>query len=387
MINRLRLPILIVLTLILAGREATGAPMTKSAPTLPRVETYEQLITAIRQTRAESRQRIEALVEAEKVREAWEIGKLIDAHILQHKPRANYDEQVIERLAEDLESSPTEIRYMLRFSRAYPIQPPAAELSWAHYRELLSVNDSKEREEIAEQARQQHWGRDRVREEVRRRRASGTLAAQKESARVILTAAPGKPGMYRVVKAYDGKQPNQLVLDLGFSSYLSLESFSSFKEGDIVAIVGAPLVGARQKGLAHSGAVPRSGASLRRQGQPLRIVNDAVESDLFTYRVHVLQIIDGDTFTAAVQLGFGFTTVQTLRLRAIDAPEIESAAGREAKEFLEKILPRGSDILIRTRRSDKYDRYLADVFVNGEYVNQKLVEEGFAVPLGNWVGE
>ena len=30
-------------------------------------------------------------------------------------------------------------------------------------------------------------------------------------------------------------------------------------------------------------------------------------------------------------------------------------------------------------RECKYDRYLADVFVNGVYVNQQLVEKGFAV--------
>jgi len=135
---------------------------------------------------------------------------------------------------------------------------------------------------------------------------------------------------------------------------------------------------------------------------------------LYTYAADVIKVIDGDTFTAAVELGFGMTTVQTLRLRALDAPEIESAEGREAKEFLEKKLlsfPRrresnisgsptsakqiggsathsggktfGDDrkVLIRTHRSDKYDRYLADVFVNGEYINQKMVEGGFAVPL------
>ena len=79
-------------------------------------------------------------------------------------------------------------------------------------------------------------------------------------------------------------------------------------------------------------------------------------------------------------MGFGFTTVQTLRLRALDAPEIETAAGREAKEFFEKQLSRGP-VLVRTHVSDKYDRYLADIFVSGEYINQKLVEEGLAVPV------
>jgi hypothetical protein len=71
---------------------------------------------AICQTRAASAQRIETLVEQEKVREAWEIGQLIDEHVLQHKERAAYGEQVIIRLAKDLGSSETELKYMLQFA-------------------------------------------------------------------------------------------------------------------------------------------------------------------------------------------------------------------------------------------------------------------------------
>ena len=293
---------------------------------------------------------MEALVEAEKVREAWEIGKLIDTHVFQHKERADYDKQIVERLAKDLGESRTELYYMLQFAREYPTVPLAEQLSWGHYRELLSLNDPKEREEVAAQAVEQHWGRDRLREEVRRRKGLKQLAEQKTSPPVILAAAPGEPGTFRVVRAYYGDKPDQLVLDLGFSSYYRPPGKFSFKEGDLV----------REK-----------------RGRPKKS-KGAAEKDLFTYTVGVVRVIDGDTFTAAVNLGFGFTTVQTLRLRALDAPEIETAEGREAKEFLEKILTQGSNVLIRTHRSDKYDRYLADVFVDGDYVNQKLVDEGLA---------
>ena len=119
-------------------------------------------------------------------------------------------------------------------------------------------------------------------------------------------------------------------------------------------------------------------------------------------RSSVIGVIDGDTFTAAVQLGFGFATVQTLRLRALDAPEIESADGREAKEFLlaHGVRP-GARILVKTLKSDKYDRYLADVWtlrsdkvsssgarttgderwVDGNYINQQLIDQGLAVSV------
>ena len=100
----------------------------------------------------------------------------------------------------------------------------------------------------------------------------------------------------------------------------------------------------------------------------------------------------------SIPLGFGFTTVQKLRLRGLDAPEIESAEGKEAKAFLEqklrsteaekqeKSLPLASGlsvspVLIRTTKSDKYDRYLADVWVAGQYLNQALLDEGLAVQV------
>jgi len=82
------------------------------------------------------------------------------------------------------------------------------------------------------------------------------------------------------------------------------------------------------------------------------------------------------------------TTKQQLRLRGLDAPEIETTNGREAKEFLERSL-RGNGpsdaaaisapVVITTTKSDKYDRYLVDVWVGDTYLNQKLLNEGLAV--------
>ena len=115
------------------------------------------------------------------------------------------------------------------------------------------------------------------------------------------------------------------------------------------------------------------------------------ESLLYTYRADVVSVLDGDTLKVSIPLGFGFTIVQKLRLRGLDAPEIESAEGKEAKEFLEEMLnaansvERGADsktnvrVLIRTVKSDKYDRYLADVWIDEQYINQALLDEGLAV--------
>lgn len=339
---------LILFFLFVLPRPALAKPV-QPATVSAAVENYDQLVSAIRKARTASRERIEKLVEAEKVHEAWEIGKLIDTHVLQHKERADYDKHVVERLAEDLGQSRSELYFMLQFARTYPIVLPARKLSWSHYQALLSINDSKEREELAEQAEREDWGRDRLRDEIRRRKRANERAAEQAPAVEILTAEPGTPGTYKVVKANYGSEPDTLVIDLGFSNYFRPQKFK-FREGDYVTD----------------------------ENGKVRKTKDVNDRDLFTYTGSVIRVIDGDTFVASIDLGFGFTTVQTLRLRGLDAPEIISSEGREAKEFLENSL--GKDLLIRTSKSDKYDRYLADVFVDDEYVNQTLIEEGHAQP-------
>ena len=100
---------LLMLTLLTPVVLHAEAPAVSEAGALPAVQTYDELRQAISKARGESRVRVEKAVEAERVREAWEIGRLIDAHVLQHKERADYDQQVIAKLAADLGMSDTEL--------------------------------------------------------------------------------------------------------------------------------------------------------------------------------------------------------------------------------------------------------------------------------------
>ncbi|MFH0986102.1 MAG: DUF1016 N-terminal domain-containing protein [Candidatus Omnitrophota bacterium] len=364
---------------------STGSPQAAS---LPEVGTYDQLVAAIRKARAESQVRVEQAVAQEKVRENWEIGKLIDEHVLQHKERADYGKQVILRLSQDLSISDSELYSMLEFARAYPILPHAGKLTWSDYRELLAVNDPKDRDELTEKAAKENWNRDQIREEVKRRKAARNEAPAPAVVEEKLTAKLGKPGTYKMVKVKGGPEMGQLVIDLGFSNYYRTSRPLGFKDGAIIeALFAMP-----------EGSSPSDKIKLSKR----------TADDLYTYRASIIEVLDGDTVNAVVDLGFGVRSVQTLRLRGIDAPEMVSKEGKEAKAFLEKMLKgatsqgprdtkdsatgqeprttektwvveRGTEVLVKTSKSDKYDRYLADVFIDGLYVNQKLVEGGFAV--------
>jgi len=84
---------------------------------------------------------------------------------------------------------------------------------------------------------------------------------------------------------------------------------------------------------------------------------------LYTYKATVERVIDGDTLECTIDLGLYTKTRQKLRLRAIDAPELRTTRGQAAKAFVDEKLSGASEIVVKTYKSDKYDRYLADIFV------------------------
>lgn len=340
----------VLLLMIFVGSGMLWAQDVTAKPeSLSKVETYDQLLAAIREARTASRVRVQQA----KVRETWETGKLIDEHILNHKERADYGAKVIERLAKDLGTSATELRYSHIFAREYSTYPISDVLTWSDYRELLSLKDPEKREELSQKAEKEKWDTQRIRSEVKRINAVGRTGKEPDEP---LTAQPGTPGTYRVLKATVGEFKGELVLDLGFSNYYKPAKIKKIKEGDIVQV--------------ERGKLKK---------------NEAGPEALYTYQADVVEVVDGDTFKAVIRLGFGFNTVQKLRLRGLDAPEIETTDGQEAREFLvEKLMKTKTPVLIRTVKSDKYDRYLADVFISlpgGDlfYLNQALIEEGLAI--------
>ncbi len=72
----------------------------------------------------------------------------------------------------------------------------------------------------------------------------------------------------------------------------------------------------------------------------------------------------------------GFTLELKLRLRGLDCPEISTAAGRAAKAFVDALLRPGDEVIVSTTKPDKYDRYLADVFIGESRDVAGLVEPG-----------
>jgi len=104
---------------------------------------------------------------------------------------------------------------------------------------------------------------------------------------------------------------------------------------------------------------------------------------MYEYKALVTKVYDGDTITVDFDLGFGIMLKkQTIRLFGINTPEvrgIEKADGIISRDALrQRIL--GKKVIIKTSKDKKgkYGRWLGEVFVEDENINQWLISEGYA---------
>lgn len=81
-----------------------------------------------------------------------------------------------------------------------------------------------------------------------------------------------------------------------------------------------------------------------------------------------LRPIDGDTFAL---------NGLKVRLSGLDAPELGTPGGSEAAQHLAAILQEGQ-VTIVPRSRDIYGRTVADVFMNGQNLADRMIAEGFA---------
>ena len=110
---------------------------------------------------------------------------------------------------------------------------------------------------------------------------------------------------------------------------------------------------------------------------------------MYHYKVKkISRVIDGDTVDIDIDLGFGITSSQRVRLQGIDAAETrtlnveEKTKGLAAKGWLEKQLSREGEWIIETIKEDKYGRILGILYCVGDAstINEKMLHEGIAKP-------
>jgi micrococcal nuclease len=101
--------------------------------------------------------------------------------------------------------------------------------------------------------------------------------------------------------------------------------------------------------------------------------------ETYNFEAYCTNVVDGDTADLVIDVGFRMTTEQRVRLLGINTPERGHEGYQAAKDYLkERILDKL--MIVQTRKSDAFGRYLATVYVDGQNINEELLSLGLAVP-------
>ena len=101
---------------------------------------------------------------------------------------------------------------------------------------------------------------------------------------------------------------------------------------------------------------------------------------IFEY-ASIVRVIDGDTVEIELDLGFSVKVKTRFRLANIDTPERGQSGWQEATDFIKTYL--NKPVIIHSTKTDKYGRYLAEIFIespNGLVsINQIILSKGLGV--------
>ena len=115
---------------------------------------------------------------------------------------------------------------------------------------------------------------------------------------------------------------------------------------------------------------------------------------MYTYKIKLDRVVDGDTIDAYIDLGFDVSVKKRIRFMGINTPESrtrdleEKARGLAAKDRLKAILEGAGEIQLVSHGVGKYGRCLGELnvdIVDGKdcltlvSVNELLIKEGHAV--------
>ncbi|HXV28298.1 MAG TPA: DUF1016 N-terminal domain-containing protein [bacterium] len=289
-------------------------------------------------------------IESLKVEIYWRTGRLIARYLEIHPEENGRGKNVMARLASDLEMEASLFYRMHQFARAFPNFVPGRNLTWTHYRALLALPDASRRRELAKEAEAAAWPVRRLRRELVRH--NPPKQAKVESSAPLVEPVRPAHGVSHIgwLAGLGGKK--RKVVDLGFDIYRELTAAEAvkFRLGDLAV---------------WSHEIQKWVLSQEKEG-------------LYFYSGAVERVVDGDTLLVHVDLGFGLKRRQYLRLRGINAAELSRPEGTKARDFLLRAVEKAPSVQFKSRFTDRWDRYLSDVWAGELYLNRALLDAGLA---------
>ena len=114
-----------------------------------------KLVADIRRLIEEGRARAGQAAKQEMVKTYWQVGERIDQEGLTEN--AGYGQAILEDLAEELGIDVSTLKRCVYFFQTYNSATSSTNLSWSHYKYLLSIHDDQERTWYEQAADKQDW--------------------------------------------------------------------------------------------------------------------------------------------------------------------------------------------------------------------------------------
>ena len=295
--------------------------------------TYAKLLQSIKSEIAAGR----AAIQKTQAQTYWKVGKFINDYVLEGADRAKYGEHIYDHLSKDLKIDKRTLERTTQFAREFPIAAARPQLTWSQFRTLLSLPDPSARARLIHQTMTKRLTTRQLQAKVDRQKV---LHIPSEGPIPQLKFTRGPLYTYQVIEP-PSLQPveGDKFVDCGFNIWRQVPpvQLAKFKNADVVESVKTP------------------------QGYKIKS-SDRGAKDLYVFKATIERIVDGDTVLVQVDCGFETWTRQYLRFRAIDCPELSTAAGQNVKRFIESRIKPNDFVIIKTHKDDKYGRYLVDVW-------------------------
>ena len=161
----------------------------------------------------------------------WQIGKRIREDVLQNE-RAEYGKEVLQTLSGKLTQEygrgfdRRNLHYMVRFAELFPdkqiVNALRSQLSWTHFRELLSIEEQLKRDFYAEMCRVERWSTRTLQHKIGQLLFERTAVAKKPDDLIAkdITA----------LREEDRLTPDMVFRDPYFLDFLGLSGFHAEKD-------------------------------------------------------------------------------------------------------------------------------------------------------------
>ena len=103
---------------------------------------------------------------------------------------------------------------------------------------------------------------------------------------------------------------------------------------------------------------------------------------MWTVPATVIEMVDGDTVKLELDLGWHITLRARCRVAGIDAPEMDTVEGVQAKVYAQGLMPPGVRVFFLSHSLDKYGRPLGTIRLDeldGPDFGQLMLDAGHAV--------